>query len=160
MKNLKHVLLAGICCFTTISLNAQVKISKATPAEIANDNKELKVNIDDFKKSPSGLLYIFTDYDGKQNNRAKPAKYSKVRIQYALMTIDRKKMIKDWGGMKPPTSEVAVDKLPYGMQEVIKMMDIGTKCLFKLPAKLGNNKYGPIGNGRALTGTIELVDAF
>lgn len=161
MKNLRQVLLiTGLICYSIIPLNAQDKIAKATPAEIAKDNAELKKKkgpTSIYKQSPSGLLYSIPDY--AKGKGPKPAKYSNVKIQYALKTLDYKKTLHDWGGEKGLVVEVELDKLPYGMQECIKMMNIEAQCNFVLPPKLARNKYGVIGGGRALTGLVRLVSA-
>lgn len=160
MKNLRTILIAAamVCC-TMISLKAQDKITKATPAQIANDKKELKKMKDilRLKETPSGLVYLATFY--VKPTGPKPAKYTKVKIQYSLMTADRKLRIHDWGGQKGLIVETQVDKLPYGLQECIKMMDIGSEYSFYLIPKLAKSKYEDIGKGRTLTGNIKLVSA-
>lgn len=157
MKNIKYFLaIAGLICGTIVWVNAQDKVSKATPAQIAKDNAEIKKAKDYkfLKQSPTGLLYSITDHDGKGNNKTKPTKYTKVKIKYSIHTIDHKVHIRDHG-TKPPV-EMPLDKLPYGIQEAIKLMDIGQNCLFYFPAKLAKHKYGSVGNGRALAGFVEL----
>lgn len=159
MKNLRTILLAaGMVCCTMISLKAQDKIAKATPAQIAKDDAEVKKKKKEFgfyKEAPSGLLYSIQEYVKAKG--PKPAKYSKVKIQYALKTVDYKQTLHDWGGEKGLIVEVPVDKLPYGLQECIKMMSIGQQCSFIMPTKLAKNKYGLVGGGRALIGMVSLV---
>lgn len=106
------------------------------------------------KQSPTGLLYSIPDYE--KGDKPKPAKFRKVRVQYSLRTVDYKEILRDFGTGKKAIVEVAPEELPYGIQECIKMMNIGAMCTFYMPAKLTKYKGGQVGGGRALFGSVKL----
>ena len=170
MKILKKILFtAYVVLFAVNALQAQIRIAKATPAQIAADKKFFQEAMkgkdfitEGLKKTPSGLLYRPAGPGSHKVAIAKkPAKFSKVKISYSLFTIEdytsKRKIIKHPNFEKPEV--VPFDKLPYGLQEAIKMMNIGEEYLFYMPAKLAKNKYGDFAGGRALSGMVDLVAA-
>ena len=146
---------AGIVFCSLFKLSAQEDNSAAMKRIRMKDEaemKSIKATLSFLKTSPSGLMYSQMAYQKGKN--AKPAKFTKVTIRYALRTIDNQKEVKAYN--KIP-EEIALDKLPYGIQEAIKMMNLGAQCTVYMPASLSKSKYGDIGKGRAVGGLIELI---
>lgn len=130
---------------------AQERQEKNLNALSAKDEAFLRKNKGQtgITEMPSGLQWKVV----KTGTGPKPMKFSRVSINYTIKDLEGKIIASNGNRVWSHR----MDKALVGMEEALKMMNVGSKWMLYMPPRLCSSKYEKIGRNRVLQCDIELL---